>query len=438
MELGLTCALRVAVGACGMALFAATTGSTAGTRPPSHANGATAPGFYAPLIATMPVGLAPTALAVDTRRGRIFVLNAGSPQDTPTHSLSTGRQPTPSVSILDATTGHVLHTTPVDPSPAALAVDQRTGRVFVACDGVPGAEESSTAVDVLDAATGTLVATLPLGYASFGPQALAVDEPAGRVYLSMDQGVEVLDATTGRVIGRVPGAGGGAIVVDPRRHRAFVIGGDSITMLDSATLSVMRSQNIPPAPPGATNVVALDARSSQVFYLFGGIHVGYLGALNTRTGNVLYNAEVNGNYFPLVLGVDQQRGHVFVDTNFDVYASPALAMYDGQTGKPLHVTALPRQDAFPYQPGHYQYVTVDSAANRTFIVTSPPSAVPVQIGGASRPGALVVLDATTGRLLSQHRIGCNPQAVAIDALRHRVFVANQGDNTVSVFDATKL
>src|SRR5256885_12500599 len=60
------------------------------------------------------VGHVPDALAVDGRRGHVFVANWGSL----------------SVSMLDAKSGTVLTTNSVAVNPVALAVDQRVGRVF--------------------------------------------------------------------------------------------------------------------------------------------------------------------------------------------------------------------------------------------------------------------------------------------------------------------
>jgi YVTN family beta-propeller protein len=73
-------------------------------------------------------------VAVDARRGRVFVIN-----ETPTASLNSSAHG--SVSVLDARSGHLLHTVPVGRHPIALAVDETTARLFVVntnsgCTGV--------------------------------------------------------------------------------------------------------------------------------------------------------------------------------------------------------------------------------------------------------------------------------------------------------------
>lgn len=49
-----------------------------------------------------------------------------------------------------------------------------------------------------------------------------------------------------------------------------------------------------------------------------------------------------------------------------------------------------------------------------------------------------ILDTHSGLLVRQVRLGVGPPAVAIDAQTGRAFVANGGDATVSVLDATRL
>jgi DNA-binding beta-propeller fold protein YncE len=64
-----------------------------------------------------------------------------------------------------------------------VAVDERLGRVFVACldhDNVHGLGEGAGAVSVLDATSGALLTTLPV---AIGPAAVAVDDSTQRVFV---------------------------------------------------------------------------------------------------------------------------------------------------------------------------------------------------------------------------------------------------------------
>ena len=71
------------------------------------------------VLHTVAVGVGPRAIAVDERRGRVFVANTRSN----------------SVSVLDAGSGALLRTVVVGAGPSAAAVDERIGKVFVSTLG---------------------------------------------------------------------------------------------------------------------------------------------------------------------------------------------------------------------------------------------------------------------------------------------------------------
>src|SRR2546421_3595173 len=128
-----------------------------------------------PTVRTIAVGRVPTAVAVDARTRRIFVANLGSN----------------TVSMLDATSGAVLATVVVAPYPSALAVATTAGRVFVVSND--DTWDDAGRVSVLDARSGRLLRTVAVGR---GTHALAVHERTGRVFVTnaADASVSLLDA----------------------------------------------------------------------------------------------------------------------------------------------------------------------------------------------------------------------------------------------------
>jgi DNA-binding beta-propeller fold protein YncE len=82
-------------------------------------------------VRTITAGGHPSALAVDARRGRVLVANLGV---TDTNGLPTGAG---NVDIVSAFTGAVQRTVPVGVAPSALAIDERTGRAVVVNAGGP-------------------------------------------------------------------------------------------------------------------------------------------------------------------------------------------------------------------------------------------------------------------------------------------------------------
>ena len=77
------------------------------------------------LLGTLTVGCPPTAVAVDNRRGRVWVTCTGA-VDSAGIPLGPGR-----VSVLDARRGTILWSGATGVAPVALAVDEQTGQAVV-------------------------------------------------------------------------------------------------------------------------------------------------------------------------------------------------------------------------------------------------------------------------------------------------------------------
>lgn len=213
------------------------------------------------------VGRRPTAIAVDARTRRAFVVNAGLYGPT---GLGLG-----SVSVLDTRTGAILRTVTVNKAAVALAIDEGTNRVFVA-------HEDSHSVSMLDARTGAVVVrTIPVGFAT----ALAVDAPAQRVVVAnaAPGTVSLLDAATGVVLHTIQVGGDPAgVAIDTRAHRAIVTGtgttasstllhrfplpfghddsGSYVTTIDTLSGRVLHEERV-----ARTRNVAIDERAGQAF-----------------------------------------------------------------------------------------------------------------------------------------------------------------------------
>src|SRR5919201_2994755 len=119
-------------------------------------------------VQTVYLGKNPVAVAVDGRIERAFVVVQGG-YDLHGNPTGNGR-----VRVVDTRHGRVLRAVGVGLYPSAVAVDERTGRVFMANDG-------ERSVSVLDAHSGTVLRTVRVG---FGPLALATHDRDGRVLVA--------------------------------------------------------------------------------------------------------------------------------------------------------------------------------------------------------------------------------------------------------------
>lgn len=206
------------------------------------------------ILHTAAVGRYPDAAAVDTRTGRLFVV---SREDS-------------TVSVLDAARGTRLSTVRVAgvPAAAALAVAERAGRVFVAGQG--------GAINVLDAASGRVGRAIRVGGGSGtgSVTALAVDERSGRLFAGWDddQGghVRMLDAGTGRVLRTVDvGAVPTVLAVDATAGKIFATGAagapgsGAVSVLDARTGALLTTVGT----GDNTAALAMDERAGRVFVL---------------------------------------------------------------------------------------------------------------------------------------------------------------------------
>jgi len=124
----------------------------------------------------------PSVVAVAEAMGHVFVGGAVSSGD--------GR-----VSMLDAATGRLLHTSTVGAYPASMAAVAHDSSVVVTTWPRPGATGRLTGVvSVLDAHTGRVTHSINAGMGLLSPGPLAVDERTGQVFLASDTTVSVLDA----------------------------------------------------------------------------------------------------------------------------------------------------------------------------------------------------------------------------------------------------
>ncbi|HWE63723.1 MAG TPA: hypothetical protein VHB98_18570 [Chloroflexota bacterium] len=320
-------------------------------------------GSSGPVLRTSAIGVEPVSVAVDVHTGRVFVANrntGGSGSRFGGYSLSHGTyaSSTGTVSVLDARTGVVLHTVPVGPDPRAVAVDEAHGQVLVAND-----DDSS--IDLLDPSNGSVIRSLGGGA---NPHGVAVDRKDGHDFvLSAGDGtVRMLDARTAR-------------------------------LLHVAHLSGMRLAN-----SFSLSIIAADEHDGRVY-------VGTPAAievLDARTGAMLRTTAVDSGV--VSLAVDQQTGHLFV------LGPSTLQEFDGRTNSLLrrmpigfHATAL----------------AVDPGTHRLFVTTTTTTS---DTSASTESGRLLVLDERTGALLKTIAVGPDPVAIALDPVDHRAYVVNAG------------
>jgi len=365
-------------------------------------------------VRTVAVGPVPLDMAVDSGAGRVFV---ASRDDSGRGVIST----------IDAATGKLLRTITTTSAGlgAAIAIDARHGRAFIASSGMPGrfGAPSAGAISVLDTRTGRPIRTIRLP-----AQNIALDAATGRLFVTsggtfrtshgrlLAGRVTTLDED-GRVLTSIlPGPFPGAIAVDEATNHVFVtIAGPffksrgAAVMLDARTGRILR---VIPAGVFPAQAVA-DGRTRHVFVVNSALASGNptlssLTMLDARSGRSLRTIPLwgaNGAY------LSARTGRVFVTTSYGT-----VVMLDARSGRILRTIAAGRSSFFSFDN---QAAAVDERRGRIYVAVGD---------------RVLVLDATTGHVLRTLRV--LGDIVAVDAATGHAFVAAQGGQ-VSVLDLSR-
>ncbi|MDQ1313994.1 MAG: sorting protein [Pseudomonadota bacterium] len=181
---------------------------------------------------TVPVGINPYGVGVNSAGTRVYVSNTGGN----------------SVSVIDGTTNTVIDTVPVGNGPRGVAVNSPGTRAYVANAG-------GNSVSVIDGASNTVITTVAVGN---NPLSLAVNPAGTRVYVSNfnDNTVSVIDAATNTVIRTVPvGSGPHGLAFNPAGTRAYVTNylGNTVSVIDTLT-HTMIAMVLNPGSPSSLSV----------------------------------------------------------------------------------------------------------------------------------------------------------------------------------------
>jgi len=167
---------------------------------------------------------------------------------------------------------------------------------------------------VLDTASLSLVATVPIGNDLFGA---AVSPDARRVYVTFASGLTVLEAHSNQIIARVslgalPGSSGVAITPDGNRIYVTNQLANTVSLVDAATTAVIRTIPVAAAPAGVD--VAPDGVSTYVVSIFGnGTDSGTVSIISSISNSVTKVIPVGVAPTGVAVSPDGARAYV---TNF--------------------------------------------------------------------------------------------------------------------------
>jgi YVTN family beta-propeller protein len=226
------------------------------------------------------------------------------------------------------------------------------------------------------------------------------DDSSNRLYVSHGTEVDVLDADSGKLLGKVadtPGVHGVAIV--PNLHRGFVTnGGDAtISVFDTNTFKTIKKIPVGKDP----DFVFYDPQTKRVLVCHG--DAAAITAIDPEKETVIGKIDLGGGAEAAVVN-GKGTGFVNLEEQAMVVSFDPRALAVKQKW-PITGCKTPTG------------LAIDVPNSRLFI--------------GCRSKVLAVMDANTGKVITTLPIGDRVDAVAFDAADKLIFASN-GDGTVSV------
>jgi len=340
-------------------------------------------------LGTIKVGHLPGPIAVDPSGHLAYVVNQGAN----------------TVSVFDTLQLKVKKTIAVGTNPVAIAANPAANMVYVA--NLQSAN--------ISAITGTgAAATWKVGGQ---PAALVVDSVLGQLYVAdeeLDQ-VEILNAKTGTVVTTVPtGLRPTAIAVNIATHAVFVActgSAGSVVVIDGTTNKLVTTVSGASIPTGITSV-----------------------SVDPQT-NVAVLASPTADASIALAAIDAGNSYTVTDEPVNAGDAPFSTTYDAGG---LFLLALNNDTYLPFGVGNGIF-TLGNGYLTNLLGLTDLAANPTtnQVGVVDPAGdTLLVIDLLTPQQSDIHSLntGANPTALVFDPVSSRVFVSNQGDDTVSAFD----
>lgn len=168
---------------------------------------------------------------------------------------------------------------------------------------------TSDSISVIDTATDTVVATIPVGDS---PTALAVTPNGQQVYVVVTGAIEVIDTTLNVVAATIPLEGSGGVAIAPDGLHAYVAAG-AISVIDTATRTIVHSFF---ADSGSAADVAISPDGARAYVTTNGTNAFGAGAgvavVDTATNSVTGTIELGIIPGPIALSPDGGRAYVGV------------------------------------------------------------------------------------------------------------------------------
>jgi len=326
------------------------------------------------VVATIPVGIHPSAIAADPASRRLYVANQGDG----------------SLTIIED--DWAVATVPVAEEPDAVAV--LDGRVYVGCYG-------ESVIVVLDGETGERVSTISLDTPG-GILSLATDPLAKRLYANTYGQTHVIEAETLEVSEVITLDSYRTLALNPFTGRIYVNDYDPaqaqqyLVAIERATKALVARTPIGIDPLGA----AVNPKTNHIYVA--NSHSNNVTVIEGATNEVIATIPVGME--PVAVAVDTAANRIYVANA----KSDSVSVVDGESNEVVRIIPLaitPQGVAANPQTGH--------------IYVANPST-----------DSVFVLEGE--EILMEIPVGRHPMDVAINPITNRIYVVNHVEGTASV------
>lgn len=365
------------------------------------------------IIATLEAGVAPQAIAVNTKSDKVYVVNQGRVGISCAGHPSTGAAG--GITVIDGVTRkteRIEYGSTEGPYPFAITLDATADSAYFLSHAhvIPDGECTVWAPFQLVEFSGTQPGKVALE-SGFNCQAVAVavNEAKHKVYAANICGnVKVFDVATNRVESIIPlGFSPSALAVNATTNKVYVAGENQIAIIDGATFS---SKSITTAGGfGGQTSVLVNEKSNKIYASnFYGKGVTVLDGATEEVSIV----EDDKVLYPGAMAINEKTNKIYVAG----WKSGNVMVIDGVTDR-----------ASTVHTGDYPCsITVNSSLDHIFVAN---------LGNESAQGSVTMIDgATNATLTIKNPKALNPTAIAYDSVNQKVYVANHGSNNVTVME----
>jgi DNA-binding beta-propeller fold protein YncE len=233
---------------------------------------------------------------------------------------------------------------------------------------------------------------------------VAADSDARRLYVSHDTEIVVLDLDTGAIVGKIaggPSMHGAAIASEFGRGFISESNPGSVVIFDLKTFAKIGEVRVGDDPNG----IIYDHETKRIFSADRGSK--RITAIDARTGKIAGTIENLGGRTEHL--ASDESGHVF------------LNMQDRNTLLKLDARELKVLETWPLSPCEApSSMDMDRAHARIFI-------------GCRGGGMMIVVDATSGKIVASNPIGGGVDAAEFDPKTGLVYFSTGADGVLSIF-----